>query len=187
VSLAEELERRLHAPSDIQDYLPFLHHEAKALGSRAHRPVLVELGVRSGNSTCAFLSALEGTGRGSLWSVDIEEPQVPAGWHDLGWWNLLVADDVSVQAQAWLPGEVDLLFIDTSHGYEHTMIELNLYAPRMRPNGLVLLHDTQWEYPDVALPEPTGPVAEAVGEFCQRTGRNWYNRPGRYGLGVICF
>jgi predicted O-methyltransferase YrrM len=187
VNLYADFEQRVRSGSDISDYLEYLCEQAQQRASGAEDAVLVELGVRTGNSTCAFLLALARACQGMLWSVDIAEPQVPVGWRGLPWWNLLVADDVSVQAQAWLPCDIDLLFIDTSHSYEHTRAELNLYAPRMRPGGLVLLHDTQWKYPDVALPEPAGPVAEAASEFCQRTGRSWQNRPGRYGLGIIRF
>jgi predicted O-methyltransferase YrrM len=185
VSLGEDLRARQQEPSDIADYLLFIYQQAWQAATSRRRAVFAELGVRTGNSTCAFLAALEEASKGELWSVDIADPQVPLGWRGLPWWHLLTANDVSVEASSWLPPELDLLFIDTSHTYEHTLIELALYVPRVRRGGLVLLHDTQWEAPDVALPEPTGPVARALDAYCRETGLAWQNLPGKYGLGII--
>jgi predicted O-methyltransferase YrrM len=185
MSLSEEFGVRRRVYSDIQDYLPLLYRQSWQASARSAKPVLVELGVRSGNSTCALLAGLEKGGHGELWSVDIAEPDVPAGWRELPFWHLLVADDMSAAAQEWLPPVVDLLFIDTSHTYEQTYRELFTYVPRLKVDGVVLLHDTQWSSPDIALPQPTGPVAEALAEYCRFTGLRWTNVPGRYGMGVI--
>jgi len=51
--LAEEYQRRCLADSDIREYLPLLHGYARLYpGVR-----VLEVGVRSGNSTVAFLLA----------------------------------------------------------------------------------------------------------------------------------
>src|SRR6185437_1352771 len=123
-----------------QGHLAFLRETAAAYG----RPVIAELGVRAGNSAACFLAAAEDSG-GEVWSVDIMPAQVPPHWHDLDRWHFLQADDISGQAQEWLPAALDVLFIDTSHQYDHTLAELGLYVPRVRPGGIVLLHDTEWE------------------------------------------
>lgn len=153
-------------------------------------PAVIEAGVRTGNSTACFLAAaLERDGQ--VWSVDIAPAQVPARWHDTPCWHFLQADDISEQAQAWLPGKCDVLFIDSSHQYGHTLAELALYVPRVRPGGVVLLHDTEWEQtgptPDHCrqLGEPGGAVTAALDEWTARTGMAWENRPGSYGLGII--
>jgi hypothetical protein len=187
----EDYQARLNGPwCDIQGHLEFLHKTALGYGN------LVELGVRSGNSTSALLAAVErhayvtGDTRppevfGGLWSVDIEMPAVPAQWHALGYWHFLQANDVSQRAQDWLPDKFNVLFIDTSHDYEHTLAELRLYVPRVESGGFVLLHDTEWEPPNVQLYGPTGPVARALGDYCEAEGLYWHNRPGFYGMGVI--
>jgi cephalosporin hydroxylase len=54
-----------------------------------------------------------------------------------------------------IPASIDLLFIDTSHLYDHTMAELKRYAPRVRPGGWIVFHD----YVSFAG------VSRAVGEF----------------------
>ena len=144
--------------------------------------------MRSGNSTAALLAAACSVG-GHLWSVDIDQPQVPREWHDDPSWHLLRADDLSQQAKDWLPAACDVLFIDTSHTYGHTLAELREYVPRVAPGGTVLLHDTQFlatgggNGDDAG--EPAGEVAAALDAYCGETGRKWENRPGSYGLGVI--
>src|SRR5262249_32923697 len=103
----------------------------------------------------------------------------------------LIADDTSAKAQDWLPAECDVLFIDTDHSYDHTLAELRTYMPRVRPGGIVLLHDTEWEQtgasPDECrqLDEPGGSVTAALDAWAEETGMAWENRPGSYGLGII--
>lgn len=167
--------------SDIQGHMPFLKETAESYD----RPVIIELGVRSGQSTSALLAGIAGNG-GELWSCDIDQPSVPEHWRDLPEWHLLVADDLSPEAQAWLPAQCDVLFIDTSHTVEQTLGELRAYVPRVKPGGIVLLHDTEWApQGDEQLAEPGGPVAEALNTYCAETGRSWVNRAGSYGMGVL--
>ncbi len=45
-------------------------------------------------------------------------------------------------ADAYLGGAPQLVFIDSSHQYKHTLDELNLWYPHVAPGGLVALHDT---------------------------------------------
>lgn len=158
--------------SDIVGHLPFLHDTVIGLDAQ----VVVELGVRSGNSTAALLAAVERTG-GHLWSVDIDAPNLP---FDSDSWTVIVGDDLAVADQ--LPETIDVLFIDTSHTYPHTLAELRLYGPRA---SVILLHDTDLEHPDGAPPAPAFPVASAIDTWCAETGCSWENRPGSYGLGVI--
>jgi predicted O-methyltransferase YrrM len=115
--------------------------------------------------------------------VDIARPDVPEEFLSSRW-RLLVADDLSDTARRWVPGGLDLLFIDTSHTYEQTSAELAEYVPRVWPGGTVLLHDTQWT-PTGPLPAPDGPVAAALTDYCAREGLHWENEPSVWGMGVI--
>ena len=36
----------------------------------------------------------------------------------------------------------DIIFIDTSHYYDHTMKELDIFLPFLNNNGLLMFHDT---------------------------------------------
>lgn len=187
-SMRQELNARIRGEwTDIQGHLEFLYETVVDIGT--HLPSrakvgIIELGVRTGQSTCAFLAALEQVS-GTLWSVDSAPPEVPPEWLSLPGWKYLQADDLSEAALAFLPKRCDVLFIDTTHGYEHTLTELTYYVPRVRRGGVVLLHDTQFAPPGTDLGKPDGDVARALDEYCQAHVLAWENRPGFYGLGVI--
>jgi predicted O-methyltransferase YrrM len=156
MTLAELYRERLHQNSDIVQHLPTLYDTVVEMDAK----VVVELGVRGGASTAAFLAAVEQTG-GHLWSVDIIYPGVPDEFTYSDLWTLLVGDDMDPAVTAELPQTVDVLFIDTSHHYDHTLAELRLYTPRVRPGGRVLLHDTELDHPDGYHGAPF-PVANAL-------------------------
>jgi predicted O-methyltransferase YrrM len=166
--LAREYRDRAAREGDIREQLPVLYAWAR------HATKVIELGVRFGDSTSAFLAALEG--RGELWSVDIHEPRVPAYWLALPAWHLLVTDDLAEEAVSFCPDLADVLFIDTSHYYLETVAELDRYVPKVRPGGVVLMHDTCQEWPD---------VSRALDDWCKVSGMSWYDHPGWPGLGII--
>lgn len=172
---------------DLQGHMAFLRHAAAS----RHAPVIIEAGVRSGMSTRAFLLGARQTG-GLVWSVDLAPATVPDVIRGHPQWRFLQADDLSSQAQAWLPAACDVLFLDAHDDNwtidrlrNHVLSELQTYVPRVRPGGLVLLHDTQWQPPDIDLGEPAGGVAMALDDYCSVTGRDWSNKPGSYGLGIM--
>src|SRR5579863_2284361 len=84
-----------------------------------------------------------------------------------------------------LPAKVDVLFLDTSHTYAHTLVELARFVPMVAPGGVVLVHDTALETPGDAPGEPPYPVAKALDEYCAKTGLTWKEHGGIYGLGEI--
>ena len=81
----------------------------------------------------------------------------------------------------------DLLFIDTSHQYRHTLDELTVYGPRVKPGGVILLHDTDLEVApgSVSDEDKNFPVRRAVVEWCDKVGLVPSFREGWHGLGVI--
>jgi hypothetical protein len=176
---------RLKHPTDIVAHLPELHEHA----CRPESPVIIELGVRDGQSSSAFLAALELKGAGHLCSVDLVEPKVPVHWRRLVCWHIRIGHDLDPGVLDWAPRECDVLFIDTSHEYEHTLAELRAYVPRVRPGGVVLCHDTELMQPLPERigyrPQPTYPVFNALQTYCAESGLDWENRSGCFGLGVI--
>lgn len=169
MDLAADYRLRCQQDSDISLHLPFLYDSARG-------GTVIELGVREGNSTAAFLAA-----GAEVWSVDTQYAQVPREWHGNPRWHFLQGDDLDPGILAALPAEADVVFIDTAHTYGQTLAELRAYAPRA---PLVLLHDTQFlNGADSGTPD--GPVAHALDDYCAEAGLSWSNRPGSYGMGCI--
>ena len=181
-------------PSTLADM--YRHRSAENMDIRAQMPVLyawahqsqvriIECGTRMGYSACAFLAGIERADQGGeLWSVDIDEPRVPSWWHDLPFWHQITADSVSPEALAFCPDGVDILFSDTSHEYHQTLNELLAYAPKVRPGGIILVHDVD-AVGENATAVHCPDVAPAMDEFCRQTGLSWYMHPGWNGLGVV--
>jgi len=176
---------RLSKPSDIQEYLPFFYETARSYpGVR-----VLELGARTGNSTLAFLAGAQ-EAQGSVVSVDIDDvPRAVNGmapWRKIPWWAFIRGDDMDPAVQAQLPGEVDVLFLDTSHEYEHTLAELHAYMPRVAPGGVALFHDTRLRgWPGYEPPTELPPVRQALDDYCTEKDISWEEIPGQWGLGVI--
>ncbi len=168
---------RLARWSDIREYMPYLREQA--------RGTVIELGTRKGNSTVAFLA-----GGARVWSADIADvtagPDGMGRWRGIPGWTFIRGDDMDPAVQARLPAKCDVLFVDTSHEYEHTLADLRAYMPRVVPGGVALFHDTNlagWggNPPVAGVPE----VAQALDAWCAEAGMSWENLPGVYGLGVI--
>lgn len=62
----------------------------------------------------------------------------------------------------------DWIYIDTTHAYEQTLLELHAYKPKMKENGVIAGHDfVRWAENGLAR----FGVIEAVSEFCVK--ENW--------------
>lgn len=178
MNLLQECFRRAQHGSDISDHLPRLFE----LASRPYVKV-IELGVRRGDSTSAFLAAAEAQG-GEVWSVDIASPVVPVDWQSLAFWYPVVGNDLEVADR--LPDSVDIVFIDTSHTYVQTKAELKLYSGKVKSGGLIVLHDTELQRPQASPDsDPDFPVAVAIREFVAARGWPVEWVEGCYGLGII--
>jgi len=163
----ESYERYLGQKTDIRDHLPRLFAEA--------RGTVLELGVRGGISTAAFLAGVEQRG-GEVWSVDVDPSCAPA-WAAHPLWHFVCSDsrDPEPLAAAGLPSQIDVLFVDTLHKYAQVRDELAVWGPRVSQGGIVLLHDTS------AFPE----VRHAAEDYARRKGLRYEFLPGSNGLGVI--
>lgn len=127
--------------SDISDHLPTIFSESL----RRKPAMIVELGVRRGSSTYVF----ERVARicdSILLSVDIEECSELSTYSN---WYFVRADDVMFgeQFRQWCashsaPDSIDVLFIDTSHTYEHTKGEIATWFKYLSDHALVIFHDT---------------------------------------------
>jgi predicted O-methyltransferase YrrM len=161
--LLDDYRARLAEPShrqgggnDIQDEMPYLLRRAQEYpGVR-----VLEIGVRSGRSTSAFLAAAaRSMGGGHVWSIDLDQPQVPARWHTCGYWTFKQArsGDVSPELEAGWSSAFDVLFIDGDHSVLGALNDLRRFVPYVAPGGVVLCHDTKLVNP--------APAAETRGIF----------------------
>ncbi len=175
MTLAAEYERVRLTPSDIFLHLPRFVELVEELDA-TH---VIELGTRSGVSTIAWLYALEG--RGTLTSVDID-PAPPIGEHPH--WTFVQGDDLSMKVLERLK-PADIVFIDTSHLYDHTIVELNTYLDLVKPGGRIVCHDTNLRRPEGSPSRPLFPVRTAILEFVAIHGLHWTENPECNGLGEI--
>jgi predicted O-methyltransferase YrrM len=110
--------------------------------------VIVELGVRQGDSTRALLSACEDCGS-ALWSYDTEPCKevverlttswgIP--WFTADWW-FFQSDSIKA-GEVWPEGTpIDMIFLDTDHTFETTRKEIAVWSPHVRPGGCIAFHD----------------------------------------------
>lgn len=127
--------------TDISDHLETLFVECLNVESR----LIVELGVGDGESTFVLERAANLWGA-KLVSVDIEDCRNVSKFKD----RIFVRqDDISFAAE--FPGwckerdiipSIDILFIDTSHLYEHTVQEIKCWFPYLAGRVKVFFHDT---------------------------------------------
>jgi cephalosporin hydroxylase len=175
LTIADTFFRNCTIESDIYEHLGYFVDTCKELDAAR----VIELGVRDGVSTTAWLYGLLRTD-GRLWSVDIQ----PAPPIESDWWTFIQGSDTDPAVFRQLPDSVDVVFIDTSHTYEHTLAELAMYAPLVRTGGRILLHDTEVEHPDFT-DDHDFPVKRAVELFCQANRYVWSNRTNNNGLATI--
>jgi len=178
--LAALYEKLCQTPSDINEHLSTFVQMVKSIGATR----VIELGVREGVSTVAWLYALHDEGH--LWSVDVsfpaEQAPIRSGTSpivDSSKWTFILGRDDDPFVLATLPTECDIVFIDTAHTFEQTYRELELYKPRVRSGGYILLHDTL----DVG-PQPW-PVRHAIEKFVGERDLTWDEHAYNHGLGVI--
>lgn len=169
-------------PSDINEHLSTMHDLAVKLDAQN----IIELGVRTGVSSVAWLAALHQTG-GHLWSVDVDPaPPMVAGHKRC---TFIQGDDLDPAVLGQLPELVDLVFIDTLHTFDQTVKELGAYVSRVKTGGCVVLHDIAVETFDHHVGDLAGqppfPVRKAVEEFvAERDVKvDWYEHNN--GLAVI--
>lgn len=142
--LQEALSGRTDKKTAMTDHLSTIFFHTVAMQPR----FIVELGTRKGDSTRALLAAAK-VCNATVLSVDIDN----CGNLDLlegVEWHFVQRDDVAFGrdefhtfcADHGLPRQADIIFLDTSHHYEHTRSELEVWMQHLAPGGLMFFHDT---------------------------------------------
>jgi len=166
-----QLEAHTLKRTDINEHLTTLY-----MLTKQHRlSTVLELGVRTGESTVVFLFAAKEIG-GTVTSIDcVDCPEAISKINSVElskWWRFIKGDDLEVEWNTL----VDHLFIDTSHTYEHTLKELGKFEPWVDMGGVITLHDI------VAFPD----VLQAINDYIgKRKDLQLYKYFNNNGLAVI--
>lgn len=142
---------------------------------------VVQCGHYVGYSTLLLGFLMRKMGKmGGLYSVDIDASvtDYTAEWVKKAGLGEYVRLDVADSADPEGPGRVlahfdnqppQLVFIDSSHQYEHTLKELDLWYGQLPQGGLIVLHDTS-RFAAAFDSTGQGGVFRAVSEWCAVRG-----------------
>lgn len=127
--------------TDISDHLGVLFRESFS----AKPKLIVELGVRGGESTFV-LERVAGLCSSELISADLQDC---SGISKYKKWFFIQKDDIGFAGEFknWckkkgIKPEINILFIDTSHEFEHTLKEIKHWFPYLSSKAKVFFHDT---------------------------------------------
>lgn len=137
----DEIIKKSERNSDIKDHLVRIFREALS----ARPKLIVELGVRGGESTFVFERAARLIDA-RLISLDLKDRTKIISWDK---WLFVKGDDIEFAGQFVrycrehnIQPSIDVLFIDTSHFYEHTKLEIQHWFPLLSDTAKVMFHDT---------------------------------------------
>ncbi|MEM8487974.1 MAG: class I SAM-dependent methyltransferase [Bacteroidota bacterium] len=144
ISAFEEIQQHARKRSDINEHLAMLFAET----IRMRPKLIVEMGVRGGESTFAFERAAQFSDA-TLLSIDIDDCESASSYPH---WHFLQADDIAFSKEfpAWCKNQgiepkVEVMFIDTSHFYDHTVQEIEHWFPYLADHAIVFFHDTNMQ------------------------------------------
>jgi cephalosporin hydroxylase len=155
--------RAMVRKTDISDHLAMLFTESLNIESK----LIVELGVGDGESTFV-LERVANLWGAKLVSVDIDDRAEVSSFKDRIFVQL---DDISFAAEFpdWCRRRgfepvINILFVDTSHLYDHTVAEIRSWFPYLASRCKVFFHDTN--------------MSEVFVRKDGSTGKGWDNQRG---------
>jgi predicted O-methyltransferase YrrM len=145
---------------------------------------IVQLGHYEGFSTLLIGFMLRKMGEKNAFitiDIDINVSNTTQKWIDRAglqdYVKVITSDSSSPElpqvARDYFKGDINLVFIDSSHAYHHTVTELDLWYPHVKPLGLILLHDvsgfaTNYDY------TKAGGVQKALNEWKEKNKVNHF-------------
>lgn len=141
LALWQEIKKRSEKRTEICDHLPVLFIESLKIKPK----LIVELGVKRGESTFV-LERVAKLSNSKIVSCDIADCSGASSFKD---WLFFQGDDIEFaeEFESWCEArkirpKIDVLFIDTSHIYEHTSEEIKHWFPFLSEKSKVFFHDT---------------------------------------------
>ena len=121
--------------SDGIDYHEGMQERMYLLAAGLSAPTIVEIGTRTGNSLRIWMAAVASNG-GTVYTIDVTLSKlswpIPSGCvyivnssHLVEWWNV----------------PIDLLYIDSDHTQAGCQRDVDVWWPRLRAGGHLLVHD----------------------------------------------
>jgi len=140
--LNEELTKLISDNNNMAGFVPFLY----SIGTHYKKKLrtIVEIGVRGGVSTNAFLLGIRDRGHKNarLFSIDIADCSGVVQDESLkNNWTFIQNDSKTLDWNR----EIDILLIDGDHSYDGVKADYEKYEPFVKDGGLILLHDVLWE------------------------------------------
>jgi hypothetical protein len=143
-------------------HLPFAHDLVKAL-----RPeLLVELGTHYGESYFGFCQSIaENNVACSCYAVDTWVGELHAGTYDESVFNEVSAYNAALYSRFsyllrttfdaavsnFADESIDVLHIDGLHTYDAVSHDFHIWHPKVKPGGIILLHDTSARHGDFGV------------------------------------
>lgn len=165
--IAERYERACKE-GDMKDFAPWIKEHAKGN--------ILEIGVRDGASTSAFLLGIENDPSGHLYSCDVDacskifsHPRWT--FHHESSAGLEFVDDY-----------FDIILIDGDHHISAYRRDLILAWRACKPGGMILTHDMK---PELGHEGYSIPIRKEYFRFIEEHGLKHEELPGMYGLGVM--
>lgn len=126
--------------TDISSHLPTLFCH----GILQQPKVVVEAGVRGGESTLAFRGIVNNS-QAHLIGIDIDQ-QSSLVYKNIANSTFLAMNDLDFAGyylnSVFKNLKIDHIFIDTSHLYDHTYKEIKLFEGLLNDNGIISFHDS---------------------------------------------
>lgn len=121
-----------------------------SIALQIHARRILELGVRTGNTTLPFLCAAQELG-GMVHSVDLDATRFCCPDDLRVYWQFFQSDAIAwLDRRAQEGAQYDLIYIDDWHSYPHVRCELELIDSMVSPSTVILLHDLMYSgaHPD---------------------------------------
>jgi predicted O-methyltransferase YrrM len=115
-----------------------------SMAMQIHAKKILELGVRTGNTTLPFLCAAKELG-GMVHSVDLDATTFHCPDDLRVYWKFFQSDAISwLEQQRSQGAQYDLVYIDDWHAYDHVQRELEIIDSMVTPSSIILLHDLMY-------------------------------------------